>query len=138
MQIVYNQPDIQFELDIEDRVCVLYNKSGEGKSFLFKSLRNNMHKEFSDNYYYFDYSNYNSISENHPMFKNSKSLIVFDNADLYIKDYRELIKNSCAIFIIITKHIYDTVSGLTYTKYSITHTQNKVIISRRENAVNSI
>lgn len=126
MKIVYKQNDITFELNIHHRVCVLFNTSGDGKTFLFRSLQSSPEPLIDGDYIYINYLNYENMIKRGELIGKENDLIVFDNSDLYTEDLLKLVPKLKSTCIIITKTImgYPTLGKFGF--YKIEHTKDTV------------
>lgn len=132
MKIHYEQGDTTFELDIHHRVCVLYDTSGDGKTFLFKSLQASPEPLLSGDYIYVNYLNYNNMINRGESLGRECDLIVFDNSDLYKDKLLELIPKLKSTCIVITKTLlgYPAIGKFGY--YKIEHTPSSVKMVQQE------
>lgn len=129
MQISFKEGDILFELNIKDKICVLANNAGEGKSFLFRTLSEVRGEDWREHYFYFDYTNMNTLTYCKELFNIEDNIIVLDNSDLYIKDFIDTILNSKAYVILITKNLTNVVK-LNYRFYKVFRNPDKVYVEK--------
>ena len=73
----------QFDIDFTDKICVLYDNSGTGKSYLLKSLRTYAESN-NIKYTFFDYKA-DGMAEKEVIERiKGNELVLFNNADLYM------------------------------------------------------
>lgn len=73
----------QFDIDFTDKICVLYDNSGTGKTYLLTVLRDyavRMKLKFCS----FNYEAENISEQDIINIVKDKELVLFDNADLYL------------------------------------------------------
>lgn len=121
--IEYKEMDITFRLIIESNRCALCGMSGEGKTVLFSTLTESVNSDWHKNYFYYDYTNINSLNKD--ILKNENNIVVFDNVDLYIDVIKDIIKESKSIVIICVKSMYKF-NGMNFMRYRIRHTNDLI------------
>lgn len=130
MIISHKERDITFEVNTEDKLCILSNSSGEGKTFLFRTLSEVTDAEWSNKYFYFDYGNMNTVRLCKEVFYIDTNVVVLDNADLYANDIIDILEKSKAYVIIIAKDIANF-TKLNPKFYKVIHTPSRITFTRR-------
>lgn len=127
MKIEYKEKDVDFVAELDNRICLLCLSSGEGKTFLFRTLNTAICEPWHSRYYYYDYTTMDKILNDMNVYLNPNNIVIFDNADLYRDDILTAVKNSKSSFVIITKSLYwlsTYMNELEY--YHIEHAHNYV------------
>lgn len=97
--------NINLSIDISDKVAILFDDSGTGKTFMFQMLES----YFVINKIPYEKFNYGSENKNLEWFKQSMKkakVVLLDNADLYMtKELFNYLKSSDKQVIISIKHI---------------------------------
>lgn len=132
MRIEYDEKDIHFSVELDDRLCLLYMSSGEGKTLLFRTLSKAVYESWRDRYYYYDYTMINRVLDDMNKYQDKENIIIFDNADLYTDSIIKVIKNSKARIIVVTKSLvwlgkYSSEFG----RYYIEHTTDRVAMRKK-------
>lgn len=131
MKIEYKEPDIDFVAEFNDRLCLLYMTSGDGKTLLFKTFNKAVYEDWHANYYYYDYTMMDKISSNTDKWLNPNNIIIFDNADLYPDNVLEILKISKATIVVITKSLdWLGVYEESFGHYYIEHTSDCVAMRK--------
>lgn len=132
MRITCEYKDMDINVELEDRVCCLHGDSGEGKTFLFKILRDWFAcKGMQNKFLYIDYANYCNVDIASPKFQDKDALIIFDNADLYRDIVSDAVHNSKATIIVVIKTIVGLFSGCDFGRYAITHSSNEIDVRKK-------
>lgn len=131
MRIEYKEPDIDFVAEFEDRLCLLYMTSGDGKTLLFRTFNKALYEDWHYNYYYYDYTAKDKILGIMDKCTNPNNIIIFDNADLYTGSVLKVLEVSKATIVVITKSldwlgIYEESFG----HYYIEHTPDCVAMRK--------
>ena len=132
MKIGYDEKDIHFSAELDDRLCLLYMSSGEGKTLLFRALSKAVYENWYNRYYYYDYTMMNRVLDDMSKYQDEENIIVFDNADLYTDSAIKVIENSKARIVVITKSLvwlgkYSDEFG----RYYIEHTTDHVVMRKK-------
>lgn len=132
MRIGYDEKDIHFGAELDDRLCLLYMSSGEGKTLLFRTLSRAVYESWYHRYYYYDYTMVNRVLDDMNKYQDEENIIIFDNADLYTDSIIKVIKNSKATIVVITKSLawlgkYNAKFG----RYYIEHTTDCVTMRKK-------
>lgn len=131
MKIEYKEPDIDFVAEFNNRLCLLYMTSGDGKTLLFKTFNKAVYEDWHANYYYYDYIMMDKISSNTDKWLNPNNIIIFDNADLYPDNVLEILKISKATIVVITKSLdWLGVYEESFGNYYIEHTSDCVAMRK--------
>ena len=117
----YNK--VRVKIKLEDRVCVIKDNSGTGKTLAISMLKDSR-QEVSNNILFIDYSNYKEMMVLCKQFTGRDDVIICDNADLYIGDeFSDILSTSQAIFLVVCKRVgILKVSGEEGGFYSVRHT----------------
>lgn len=131
MKIEYKESDIDFIAEFDSRLCLLYQDSGVGKTFLFKTLQKAICEDWHSRYYYYNYINSDKILSNRSVYLDSDNIIVFDDAGLYNDIVSRVLEESNATIVIFTKSLgwlgkYNEKFG----RYRIEQTEDSVIMRR--------
>ena len=132
MRIEHSEKDINFVAELNDRLCLLYMTSGEGKTLLFRTFNKAVYEPWHSRYHYYDYTTMDKVLDDTSKYLNPNNVIVFDNADLYRDSVLKAIKGSKATFVIITKALYWLMiyeDELGY--YCIDHTSDYVMMREK-------
>lgn len=127
MKIDFNYSSLDVSVDFVDKICVFYDMSGTGKTFLFTML-----KEYFLNkkipFIGINYSNYR-ILDNYDFSSNIK-VFILDNADLYMnEDMFSKLEKSNKLVIMSIKNI----KGLNQRYmgfYNVIYTEEKMRVMR--------
>ena len=133
MKIEYNEKDIHFSAELDSRLCLLYQDSGVGKTFLFKTFQKAICEDWHSRYYYYNYINSDKILNNRNVYLDSDNIIVFDDAGLYNDIVSRVLEESNATIVVVTKSLgwlgeYNEEFG----HYRVEQTENSVIMRRFE------
>lgn len=131
MRIEYKEVDIDFVAEFEDKLCLLYMTSGDGKTLLFKTLSKAVYENWYPRYYYYDYTMMNRVLDDMDKYLNSSNIIVFDNADLYKDDILKILEVAKATIVVITKSLdwFDKYED-DFGHYYIEHTSDCVVMRK--------
>lgn len=84
MNTIYKKDGLQFRAAIGDRVCMVRSDLFTAKTFVLKTLQEARFNGFR--YVYYGWKNYNTINWNGGSLYDRYSIVVFDDADLYISE----------------------------------------------------
>lgn len=130
MKIDCNFKEIHFELNVEDRVCVLYMNSGEGKTFLFKELKKAINAAWAPKYHYYDYTDYGRMNWNSNVLYEKGNIVIFDNPDLCQERILSVIKKSEACIVVPTKSLAWLCEIRDKALYHVEHDTNNVVMRK--------
>lgn len=127
MKIDFNYSSINISIDLLDKICVFYDMSGTGKTFLFTILKSYF-QVTKTSYISIDYSNYEVL--NNYDFSGDTKVIILDNADLYMTgDMFSKLEKSNKLVIMSIKSI----KGLNQRYmgfYNVIYTKDKMRVMR--------
>lgn len=127
MKIDFNYSSINISIDLSDKICVFYDMSGTGKTFLFDILKSYF-LVTKTSYISIDYSNYEVL--NNYDFSDDTKIIMLDNADLYMTgDMFSKLEKSNKLVIMSIKSI----KGLNQRYmgfYNVIYTEDKIRVMR--------
>lgn len=99
MNVSRSSHGIQFFLSISHQICVLQSEDNEAKSFVLKSLLGAQFNGFK--YIYYDWRTYKTIDWFGGHIYDRYSVVVFDDADLYINSVLRVIPSMKCTAIIV-------------------------------------
>ena len=83
MKIDFNYGSIEVKVDLKDKICVFFDMSGTGKTFLFTMLKSYF-LDTGISFISVDYTNYKILDSYD--FSDDINVIILDNADLYMNE----------------------------------------------------
>lgn len=83
MKIDFNYGSIEVKVDLKDKICVFFDMSGTGKTFLFTMLKSYF-LDAGISFISVDYTNYKILDSYD--FSDDTEVIILDNADLYMNE----------------------------------------------------
>lgn len=83
MKIDFNYGSIEVKVDLKDKICVFFDMSGTGKTFLFTMLKSYF-LDAGISFISIDYTSY-KILDGYD-FSDDTKVIILDNADLYMNE----------------------------------------------------
>lgn len=83
MKIDFNYGSIEVKADLKDKICVFFDMSGTGKTFLFTMLKSYF-LDTGISFISVDYTNYKILDSYD--FSDDNKVIILDNADLYMNE----------------------------------------------------
>lgn len=101
MYIRHSVNGIQFHLTIQDRLCVIQANDYTAKSFVLKSMLSAQFNGYS--YHYYNWNNYKTVNWYGGPLYDRYSIIVFDDADLYVTQVLSVLETARAIIIVVAK-----------------------------------
>lgn len=83
MKIDFNYGSIEVKVDLKDKICVFFDMSGTGKTFLFTMLKSYF-LDAGISFISVDYTSYKILDSYD--FSDDTEVIILDNADLYMNE----------------------------------------------------
>ena len=127
MKIDFNYGSIDVKVDLKDKICVFYDMSGTGKTFLFTMLKSYF-LDAGISFISVDYTSYKIL--NGYDFSDDTKVIILDNADLYMTgDMFSKLEKSNKLVIMSIKSI----KGLNQRYmgfYNVIYTKDKMQVMR--------
>ena len=127
MKIDFNYGSIDVKVDLKDKICVFYDMSGTGKTFLFTMLKSYF-LDTGISFISVDYTNYKIL--NGCDFSDDTEVIILDNADLYMTGdmFSKLEKSNKSVIMSIK-----SIKGLNQRYmgfYNVIYTKDKMRVMR--------
>ena len=129
MKIDFNYGSIEVKADLKDKICVFFDMSGTGKTFLFTMLKSYF-LDAGISFISVDYASY-KILDGYD-FSDDTKVVILDNADLYMtSDMFSKLEKSNKLVIMSIKSI----KGLNQRYmgfYNVIYTKDKMQVMRFE------
>lgn len=118
---------IHFDVCLEDRVNLFSGVSGEGKTFLFKTLKAHLKiNGVSCIYFNNTATDFSEMAIKEAC--NNKEVIIFDNADLYLtQDILDYVTN-ISDTVIISMQLYCRLKFKSYRFYAVEYSGNNLVV----------
>ena len=129
MKIDFNYGSIEVKADLKDKICVFFDMSGTGKTFLFTMLKSYF-LDAGISFISVDYTSYKILDGYN--FSDDTKVVILDNADLYMtSDMFSKLEKSNKLVIMSIKSI----KGLNQRYmgfYNVIYTKDKMQVMRLE------